>query len=70
MKKWENYGLWVSLFALLGLFLSDFSVLPANYDQYVQIILSILVALGVTSNPSQGKWYHDGNNQDASRDNG
>ena len=59
MKKLKNYGLWVSLFALIGLLLSDLGKMPSNYDQYVQILLYMLVAAGVISNPDNGKWYVD-----------
>lgn len=48
----KNYGLWLSLFALLGLFLSDMSWLPDNYELYVQLILAVLVALGIVASPS------------------
>ena len=48
----KNYGLWLSLFALLGLFLSDMSWMPDNYELYVQLILAILIALGIVTSPS------------------
>lgn len=62
-EKFKNYGLWVSLFALFGLFLSDMSWMPHNYDMYVSIILSILVGLGIVSSPEKGKWYGDKHDQ-------
>ena len=58
-EKLNNYGLWVSLFALIGLLLTDFGKMPANYAQYVEILLYMLVAAGVVSNPGDGKWYKD-----------
>ena len=59
MERWKNYGLWISLFALLGLLLSDFGELPTNYAGYVEIILSILVMAGIVSNPTSGAGYLD-----------
>lgn len=59
MERWKNYGLWISLFALLGLLLSDFGKLPSNYAEYVDIILSILVMAGIISNPTSGTGYLD-----------
>lgn len=60
MERWKNYGLWVALFALGGLFVNDLGLLaPDKYDQYVAAILTILVAAGVVSNPSVGKGFTD-----------
>ncbi|PEM30935.1 hypothetical protein [Bacillus wiedmannii] len=59
--KYKNYGLWVSLFALLGMVLMD--AVPhfnlGRYQEYVDIILFILIAAGVVSNPAAGKWFAD-----------
>ena len=57
MSKWKNYGLWTSLFSLLGLLLKDY--IPANYSEIVTGILSVLIALGIISNPADGKGYID-----------
>ena len=61
MLKFKNYGLWISLFSVLGMALIDFKVIGelGRYEMYVQVILSILVALGVVSNPKEGKGYID-----------
>ncbi|MGG0209506.1 hypothetical protein [Bacillus mycoides] len=63
-EKFKNYGLWVALFALLGMVLMDF--VPhfnlGRYQEYVDMILFILIGAGVVSNPSAGKWFTD--NQD------
>lgn len=56
-SKWKNYGLWLSIASLVGLIFKDY--IPSNYQDIVTIILSILVALGVISNPSKGKMYGD-----------
>ncbi|WJE53894.1 hypothetical protein QRE66_06435 [Bacillus cereus] len=59
--KLKNRGLWVALFALLGMVLMDtvphFNV--GRYQEYVDSILVILIAFGVISNPSSGKWFTD-----------
>jgi len=61
MLKFKNYGLWGSLFSILGMALIDFKVIGelGRYEMYAKIILSILVALGVVSNPKEGKGYID-----------
>lgn len=58
-QKFKNYGLWVSLFSLLGLVLSDLGIIPVHYSQYVEMILCILVTAGIVSTPEAGKWYAD-----------
>ncbi|PEB19739.1 hypothetical protein COO08_05360 [Bacillus toyonensis] len=64
-EKFKNYGLWVALFALLGMVLMD-SVSNFNlgrYQEYVDMILYILIAAGVVSNPTAGKWFADNQNK-------
>ncbi|MGR5963150.1 hypothetical protein ACT7DN_30405 [Bacillus paranthracis] len=60
-QKLSNRGLWVALFALLGMVLMD--TVPhfntGRYQEYVDIILVVLIALGVISNPESGKWFSD-----------
>jgi uncharacterized membrane protein len=59
-KRWKNYGLWVSLFALIGLFVNDAGLLaPEKYQSYVDAILAVLIAAGVVTNPSIGKGFRD-----------
>lgn len=64
-EKFKNYGLWVALFALLGMVLMD--AVPnfnlGRYQEYVDIILYILIAAGVVSNPTAGKWFSDKGNK-------
>lgn len=58
--KWKNRGLWVALGALAVMLLNDFlNVAPAVSEPYVDIVLVILGAAGVISNPSQGKGFSD-----------
>ncbi|MBY7111368.1 hypothetical protein ILT06_10645 [Bacillus sp. 17RED48] len=64
-EKLKNRGLWVALFALLGMVLMD--TIPhfnlGRYQEYVDVILFILAAAGVISNPSAGKWFVDNQNE-------
>jgi len=60
MKKWKNYGLWVSLGSLAVMLLNDlFNISPSETEPYVDIVLSILIGAGVISNPSVGKGFSD-----------
>ncbi|MBG9841475.1 hypothetical protein ABE30_28845 [Bacillus tropicus] len=64
-EKFKNYGLWVALFALVGMVLMD--TVPhfnlGRYQEYVDMILYILIAAGVVSNPTAGKWFADKRNE-------
>lgn len=58
-NKYKNYGLWLALFSLLGLLLRDTGLMFESYGEYVELIMYILIALGVVSNPSMGTGYTD-----------
>jgi uncharacterized membrane protein len=59
-KRWKNYGLWVALAALIGLFVNDAGLLaPEEYQKYVDAVLAVLIAAGVVTNPSIGKGFCD-----------
>lgn len=61
-SRFKNYGLWVSILALVPIILSSFGVklVPGEYQAISNTILSILVALGIISNPTTNcKWYID-----------
>lgn len=58
-NKYKNYGLWLALFSLIGLILRDSGLMPESYGEYVELIMYILIALGVVSNPSMGTGYTD-----------
>ncbi|PEN32095.1 hypothetical protein CN630_31175 [Bacillus wiedmannii] len=64
-EKFKNYGLWVALFAVLGMVLMD--TVPhfnaGRYQEYVDMVLYILIAAGVVSNPTAGKWFADNQNK-------
>ncbi|MGG7076833.1 holin [Clostridium sardiniense] len=61
-SRFKNYGLWVSVAALIPMILQGFgiNILPENYQEIVNTILSILVMAGILSNPTTScKWYID-----------
>ena len=58
-NKYKNYGLWLALFSLIGLVLRDTGLMFDSYGEYVELIMYILIALGVISNPSMGNGYKD-----------
>ena len=58
--RWNNYGLWVALAALVTMILTDmFQIAAEDTQKYTDIILGILVAAGIISDPIQGKWFGD-----------
>jgi uncharacterized membrane protein len=59
-KNLKNRGLWVALFSLIGLLVNDFTdIAPERYNAYVDIVLGLLVAAGIISNPKDGNWFTD-----------
>lgn len=64
-SRFKNYGLWVSIAALIPMVLQGFgiNILPDNYQEIVNAVLSILVMAGILSNPTTScKWYVDDKN--------
>ena len=62
LSRFKNYGLWVSILALIPLILKAFgvNVLPDEYSELTTAILGILVAVGILNNPTtEVKWYGD-----------
>ena len=54
--KFKNYGLWVALGSLVAMILNDFYGIAEDVTgQYVDIVLTILIAAGVISNPEGEK---------------
>lgn len=53
-ERLKNYGLWLSVAALIPMILKGFNVniLPSNYEQITMAILSILVMAGILNNPT------------------
>lgn len=64
-NKFKNYGLWVSIFSLIGIIMGNYglySMVGLTQDSFKQIVdgvLGILVLAGVISNPSVGTGYSD-----------
>lgn len=54
ISRFKNYGLWVSIAALIPLVLKGFGVdiLPGNYEEIVVSVLGILVMAGILNNPT------------------
>lgn len=66
-SRFKNYGLWVSILALIPMILSAFGVkvVADEYQSITNITLSILVTLGIVNNPTTNcKWYIDDKNKD------
>ena len=61
MSRFKNVGLWLSIAALIPMICKGFNIniLPSNYNDIVNAFLSILVLLGIVSNPSIGPGYTD-----------
>ncbi|MDA3733410.1 holin [Niameybacter massiliensis] len=65
-SRWRNYGLWVSIAAVIPLLLSAFGikVVPSEYQEIVNAVLAILVTAGIISNPTTtSRWFTDDPNQ-------
>lgn len=62
-NRLRNYGLWVSIAALIPLTLSAFGINFTNQDKYMELInaiLTVLVGLGLVNNPStENRWFKD-----------
>ena len=59
-SRWKNYGLWVSILSLVGVIVKSVYPIPdVDFNNISTLILSILVAAGVISNPTNGKGYID-----------
>lgn len=55
---------WIAVTSLLGAAFVD--LIPGfdlgKFEMYVQMVLVVLAALGIVSNPKDGKWFIDENN--------
>ena len=60
-NRFKNYGLWVSIAALIPLVLSGLGIqIIPNYQEIVNAVLAILVTVGIISNPTTSNlWYKD-----------
>ena len=60
--RFKNYGLWVSVFALIPMIAKNIGVniIPDNYNNITQAILTILVMAGILNNPTtENKGFGD-----------
>lgn len=60
-EAFANYGTWVAMFALIGFIIIQF---VPGFDQvawaeFVSLFLGLVVALGIVSNPKDGEWFVD-----------
>ncbi|BDU86869.1 phage holin [Clostridium perfringens] len=53
-SRFKNYGLWLSISTLISLILQGFQIeiLPDNYQEIVNVILSIMALIGVINHPT------------------
>lgn len=61
-SRFKNYGLWISVAALVPMVLQGFGldVLPSNYTEIINGILGVLVMAGILNNPTtDSKWFLD-----------
>ena len=62
-NRLKNYGLWISIAALVPLVLSAFGVKLFDEQKYMEVInaiLAILVGLGIINNPdTKNPWFGD-----------
>ena len=59
-NRLRSYPLWVAIAALVGVILNDTSVVgPEKYNEYVDYVFAVLIALGVINNPSHGSGFKD-----------
>ncbi|MGL5646764.1 MAG: holin [Clostridium sp.] len=54
LSRFKNYGLWISVAALVPMVLKGFNinVLPENYNEIITAVLGILVMAGILNNPT------------------
>lgn len=58
--KWKNYGLWVAVGSLVVMLTNDIAgVAPEQAEVYVDVVLGVLTAAGIVSNPEKGKGFKD-----------
>lgn len=62
-SRWNNYGLWSALFALILLVCEGYGItnlLPSNYSEITACILTILICAGIINDPTtETKWFLD-----------
>ncbi|MBW9155938.1 holin [Clostridium sp. FP2] len=64
-SRFKNVGLWVSIFAFIGLILGNYGLYSVigltavSYKMLVDAFLGILTISGILSNPNSGTGYLD-----------
>lgn len=64
-EKLKNVGLWISIFAFIGLILGNYGLYTVigltavSYKMLVDSFLGILTIAGILSNPNNGNGYID-----------
>lgn len=64
-ERLKNYGLWVSVAALVALICDSYglNILPPNYTEITTAVLGICVMLGIVNDPTtDNHWYLDDKN--------
>ncbi len=57
--RWNNYGLWVALGALITMILTDaFQIAAEDTQRYLDVILGLLIAAGIVTDPVRGKGFN------------
>lgn len=65
MSKWKNYGLWVSIIAIISFVLGNWGLYDSigmtseSFQRLANLILGALATAGVISNPTAGRMYKD-----------
>lgn len=62
LSRFKNYGLWLSIAALIPMVLQGFglNILPDNYQTIINAVLGVLVMAGILNNPTtETKWFVD-----------
>lgn len=66
LDSFRNYGTWVAVLAFVAFLLMQY--VPGfdigAWDKGVELFLGVLVALGIISNPTKGKWFKDTESQE------
>lgn len=66
MERFKNYGLWISIISLILLLMGNYGLFKLIgmeepvFKNALDLVLSILITLGIVSNPQDGKGYLNG----------
>ncbi|WP_243156437.1 C1 family peptidase [Clostridium sp. C8-1-8] len=70
-SRFKNYGLWVSVLALIPIILKVFGldIMPNNYNELVTAVLGIIVLFGIISNPATEEHGYKDDKRSSNNDN-